>query len=432
MTTRWRNWGRSVVAHPAAIESPMDESEVVALIGRATAAGWSIRPVGAGHSFTPIAATDGILLRLDAFSGLRRVDGREVTLGAGTRLRDLPRLLRPLGLALPNMGDIDTQTVAGAISTGTHGTGAEFTGLAAQITALRIVTADGSVVDCSAAHRSELFQAARIGLGAFGVLTEVTIECVPAFLLAADEHPEPLEFVLENFAELTSGAGHVEFYWFPHTEVALCKTNTRLPVDSGREPLPRWKAVLDDEVTSNGIFALTCGAGWLAPPLVPTINRAAARLVSDRRFTDDSHTVFTSPRRVRFREMEYSIERAALPAAVREIDALIERKGWRISFPLEIRVAAADDVWLSTAYGRPSAYVAVHRYYRDPFAEYFLAVEDILRGFGGRPHWGKLHTLDAAALGERYPRFDDVLAVRDAVDPQRRFRNPYLDRVLGQ
>ena len=429
--TVWRNWGRSVLAHPASIENPCSETEVAALLDRAAADHRPVRAVGAGHSFTPIAATSGVLVRLDALSGVRRVDGNEVTLGAGTRLHDLPHLLRPYGLALQNMGDIDAQTVAGAISTGTHGTGATHPGIAAQVTGLRIVLADGSVADCSALIRPDLFQAARIGLGAFGILTEVTVRCVPAFLLAADEHPQSLASVLEDFDEIASSADHVEFYWFPHTETALVKSNTRLPIEAGRHPQARWRAQLDDEVLSNGVFALTCGLGWLAPQLVPTVNRAAARLVSVREFTDDSYAVFTSPRRVRFREMEFSIDRDALPEAIGEIRALIKRKGWRISFPLEIRVAAADDVWLSTAYGRPSAYIAVHRYYRDPFAEYFLAVQGLLLAFGGRPHWGKLHSLGVEQLRSRYPRFDDALAVRDAVDPDRRFTNAYLDRILG-
>ena len=280
--------------------------------------------------------------------------------------------------------------------------------------------------------RPDLFAAARIGLGAFGVLTEVTLRCVPAFLLAADEHPEPLASVLENFDEITGSAEHVEFYWFPHTDAALVKSNRRLPGDSQPHRLPRWRSLLDDEVTSNGVFALTCGVGWLVPRVIPTVNSAAAKLVSVRKFTDHSQAVFTSPRRVRFREMEYAIDRGALPQAIADIKAMIARKGWRISFPLEIRVTAADDIWLSTAYQRPSAYIAVHRYYREPFADYFLGVQEILLRYGGRPHWGKLHTLDAEQLDGRYPRFRDVQAVRASVDPGGLFRNPYLDRVLGR
>lgn len=429
----WRNWGRSVVSTPARVETPADETEIQTVLARAQREGLTVRPVGAGHSFTPIAATDGISLRLDRLSGLRSVDTATgmVRLGAGTRLWELPALLGPHRLALENMGDIDTQTIAGAISTGTHGTGGNFTGIAGQVAALRLVLADGSVVRCSASERPDLFAAARIGLGGFGILTEVTLRCVPAFLLAADEHPEPLAAVLENFDEIASSAEHVEFYWFPHTDVALVKSNRRLPGDRRPDPLPRWRSVLDDEIILNGVFALTCGVGWLVPQVIPAVNAAAARLVSVRRFTDRSQAVFTSPRRVRFREMEYAIDREALPRAIADIQDLLARTGWRISFPLEIRVAAADDVWLSTAYRRPSAYIAVHRYYRESFAEYFLAVQEILLGYGGRPHWGKLHTLDAAQLRERYPRFDDVRAVRAAVDPGGLFRNQYLDRVLG-
>ena len=204
-------------------------------------------------------------------SGLRRVDvdtGR-VTLGAGTRLRDLPALLEPYGLALQNMGDIDHQSIAGAISTGTHGTGADFTGLAGQVVGLRIALADGSVVDCSAAERPELFEAARVGLGAFGVLTEVTVQCVPAFLLAAEEHPEPLDAVLDGFAERMTAADHVEFYWFPHTDTALVKANRRLPLDADRRPVPRWRSLVDDELLRNGALAGTCLAGAVAADCGP-------------------------------------------------------------------------------------------------------------------------------------------------------------------
>jgi FAD-linked oxidoreductase len=430
---RWRNWGRNVVVDPHHVEMPRDEEEVVDLLARAEREGLSVRPVGAGHSFAPIAETRGVTVRLDRLSGLRWVDpkGTVVCVRAGTRLRDLTPLLAAHGLALENMGDIDTQTLAGAISTGTHGTGADLTGLAGQVRGLRLVLADGSVADCSEVERPELFQAARIGLGAFGVLTEITLKCVPSFRLAADEHPEPLSQVLESFDEISSSAEHVEFYWFPHTTTALVKSNRRVPPDGPGRPLPRWRTILDDEVVSNGVFGLACAAEWIAPPVVPFVNRAAAKLVSVREFTDDSAAVFTSPRRVRFREMEYAIDRAAVPGAIGAIRDLIAGAGWRISFPLEIRTAAADDVWLSTAYRRPTAYIAVHRYFREPFAEYFLAVQDILLQYGGRPHWGKLHTLGADRLRGRYPRFDDVVAVRDEVDPGRRFRNDYLDRVLG-
>jgi L-gulonolactone oxidase len=430
----WRNWGRSVTAHPQTVGTPQSEQDVVDLVTAAARSGRTIRPVGAGHSFTPIAATDSIQMRLDRLSGILAVDATtgEVTFGAGTRLADLPALLSPHRLAMDNMGDIDRQTIAGAISTGTHGTGARFTGLAGQVTGLRVVLADATVADVDAEHRPDLFTAARLGLGAFGILTQVRLRCVPAFLLAADEHPEPLSELLADFDNRIAAVDHLEFYLFPHTDIALVKQNSRLPAWTAPRPLPRWRTLLDDEITSNGVFAVTCALGTLVPPLVPPINAVAARAVSRRSYTDRSPAVFTSPRRVRFREMEFGIDLGALPAALAQIRDLIADRGWRISFPMEIRVAAADDIPLSTAYGRPTAYIAVHRFVAEPFASYFLAVEQILLRYGGRPHWGKLHTLDAARLRPRYPLFDQVLAVRREVDPRGLFTNHYLDRVLGR
>lgn len=429
----WRNWSRSVSSQPVDIADPADEDALRIVLGAAAGNGLTVRPVGAGHSFTPIAATDGVSLRLHQLAGLRFVDpatGR-VTLGAGTRLADIPRLIRPHGLAMANLGDIDHQTIAGAINTGTHGTGAGFTGLAGQVAALRLMLADGSVVDCSASARPELFAAARLGLGAFGVLTEVTLDCVPTFLLHADEHPEPLDEVLETFVERAHGVDHIEFYWFPHTTTALVKVNTRLPGDARSDPVPRWRFLLDDELLSNGALGAACRLGALVPAAIPAINRTADRLVSARDYTDDSHAVFTSPRRVHFREMEYGIDPAALTTVARDIDALIAANNWRISFPLEFRIAAADDIPLSTAYRRETVYVAVHRFWREPFGRYFLEVERILAAAGGRPHWGKLHSQSAPSLRERYPRFDEVRAVRASVDPDGLFENPYLRRVLG-
>ncbi|MDQ2781932.1 MAG: FAD-binding protein, partial [Actinomycetota bacterium] len=361
-TGGWQNWGRSAAMTFAEVRTPADESEVAAVLLSAKASGRRVRPMGAGHSFTPIAVTDGVSLRLDRLSGVRSADRSSglVTVGAGIRLRDLSVLLRIHGLALENIGDIDAQTLAGAISTGTHGTGARFTGLAGQVRAMRMVLADGSVVTCSADQRSDLFEAARVGLGAFGVLTEVTLQCVPEFLLSADEHPEPLDGVLDGFAERMAATDHVEFYWFPHTDTALVKSNTRVPVDTPAHPIPLWRNVIDDELMSNGVFAVTCLLGSTVPSLIPRVNRAAAHLVSHRTYIDQSQRVFTSRRRVRFREMEYALPVAELPDALRAVRRLIADRGWRISFPMEIRVAAADDVWLSTAYGRDTAYLAVH------------------------------------------------------------------------
>ncbi len=410
---------------------PTSEDEVAQLVSQAAAAGRRIKARGAGHSFTAIATTDGLHLDLTFLSGVVTAAGDTglVTLLAGTRLADLPRLLAPFGLALENMGDIDCQTISGAISTGTHGTGGSFMGLAGQVRHLRLVLEDGSVVDTVPGET--LFAAAVLGLGAIGILTAVTVQCVPEYGIRAQEVPEPLEDVVQAFAERVSAADHFEFYWFPGTDIALTKTNTRLPVGAELEPQPRWKQFLDDEVMSNAAFGALCSIGSAAPSLVPAINRTAVRFASQRTYSDRSQAVFTSPRRVRFREMEFAIPRERLGAVFREVQSLIRRRGWLISFPLEMRATAADNIWLSTAYQRESAYVAVHRYHAEPFAEYFLAVQEIMVAHGGRPHWGKLHTLGADQLRQLYPRFDDFLKVRNQVAPAGLFGNDYLDRVLG-
>ena len=432
----WRNWARTEVASPQHFETPGTTEDLARIVARASGQGERVKAVGAGHSFTGAAVTDGTLISLDRMSGLVAVDptptGARVIVQAGTRLHHLSDLLWAQGLALPNLGDIDVQSVAGAISTGTHGTGTAFFGLAAAVCGATIVLADGRVVDCSPEHEPELFEAARLGLGALGILATVTLDCVPAFRLHAEEAPSSLRATLDDLDELRSGVDHFEFYWFPHTDGVLVKRNTRLPGATPVRPVGRMRALLDDELLSNGAFALFQEVGRRAPSTIPTLNKVASRVLSPRTFVDRSHRVFASTRRVRFREMEYAIPVDRLPEVLREIDAWLLRNDVRIGFPVEVRFARADEVWLSTAYGRETAYVAVHQYHRRDHRAFFDGVEPILRAAQGRPHWGKLHSLAAPELRDIYPRFDDFLAVRDRVDPGRTFTNPYLRRVLGE
>lgn len=432
--TRWRNWGRVETANPEFIARPTSVDEVVAIVRHARDLNLPVKAVGAGHSFTAIAITPGIQLDVSGIDGVIHVDEklRQVTLGAGTNLYQIPTLLAPHGLAMENLGDIDRQTIAGATSTGTHGTGEAFPGISAQLVAVTLVTGDGSILRVSATENAELLPAVRLGLGALGIIVEVTVQCVPAFVLHALERPEPFDEVLDNFRERVNSSDHFEFYWFPHTDRVLTKTNTRLSADAPLAALGPVKRWFDDTFMSNGVFALTCATGKGVPVLVPGINKLASKLTGDREFTDVSTSVFTTKRTVPFREMEYAIPREAIPDAVRAVRKLIRDRGWRISFPIEVRAAAADDLWLSTAYARETGYIAVHRYWRENHVEYFHAVEDIMRGFDGRPHWGKIHFRDAESLSEVYPHFDDFLAVRDRLDADRIFTNPYLDRVLGK
>ena len=427
----WSNWSGLETATPSAIYWPVDVHAVAEVIQRAAERGLRVKPVGAGHSFSGIAVPDDIQLRLDRMTGIAAVDGTRVTVHGGTRLADLNVLLAERGLAMANLGDIDTQTITGAIATGTHGTGATVPGLAAQVRALTMVRADGRIVHCSPEHDADLFHSARVGLGALGVVTDVTLECVPAFLLRAVEAPQPLEAVLGRLDDLVDGNDHFEFYWFPHTARTLTKRNNRVPEGSTRAPLPRWRAGLDDEFLSNTVFEWTNRLAARRPAWVPAINGLASRALTARSYTDHSHRVFASPRRVVFRESEYAVPRAAVPDVLAALRTWIDRHDERLPFPVEVRFAAPDDVWLSTGYERANGYVAVHQYHRLDHRRYFAAFESIVAEHEGRPHWGKLHTLELDRLRELYPRLDDVRAVRDRVDPERRFGGAYLDRVLG-
>ncbi|CAN5190738.1 D-arabinono-1,4-lactone oxidase [soil metagenome] len=427
----WRNWGRSESSQPRFTSRASSVDDVVETVRFGRDRGLTVKTVGASHSFTGIAAAPGVQLDVSAVDGLLAVDGNRVTLGAGTNLYQLPALLAPHGLALANMGDIDRQTIAGATSTGTHGTGAQFGGLATQIRAVTLVTAAGELLHVSETENAELLPAVTLALGALGVLVDVQIECVPAFLLHAVERPEKSSTVLAEWQQRLAENDHFEFYAWPHSDLVSTKSNNRLPTDSPRQPLGRFRGWFENQFMSNTVFSASLEMLRVVPALIPPMNRLSVKLEANREFTDDSPYVFATTRAMRFREMEYALPVDRVPEALTAVHALIERKGWRISFPIEVRASAADDLWLSTAHGRPTGYIAVHRFWKEDEREYFREVEAIMRDFEGRPHWGKMNARTADDLRPAYPHFDDFLAVRDRLDPDRLFTNDYLERVLG-
>ncbi len=433
MARAWRNWGRNQLARPVRTVTPASVADVASVVRDAVRDGLRVKAVGSGHSFTAAAVTDGVLVHLDNLDGLLAADTVTglVTVQAGMPLHRLNAELEQHGLSMTNLGDIDRQTIAGAIGTGTHGTGARYGGIAAQVRGLELVLADGSVVTCSEQERPELFAAARVGLGALGVVTAVTLQTEPLFALHAAEKAARLPAVLERLDDYVAGNDHFEFYWFPHTEACQTKENNRVPEGVPLQPLPGLRSWVDDDLLANTVFGATCRFAHSAPGVTRRINRVVGKALTDREYTDVSHKVFVSSRRVRFREMEYAVPRESIRDVVTALKDWVDSSDEPISFPVEVRFAAPDDIWLSTANGRESAYVAVHKYYRDSYDRYFRAVEGIMSEVGGRPHWGKLHFLDAATLAGRYPRFDDFRRVRDEVDPQRVFANAYLERVLG-
>jgi L-gulonolactone oxidase len=438
----WRNWAGDERCRPAAVEIPGSIEEISEVIARAVAREDRVRVAGAGHSFSDVALTDGSQLRLERLTRVLDVDRSSglVRVQGGITIRELNARLAAHELALENLGDVDSQSIAGAISTATHGTGAGLRNLSAQVAELTLVLADGSTLCCAEDIDSEVFRAARVGLGALGVIAEVTLRCVPAFTLRGVDAPMPLGDTLERFEELALGNDHFEFFVFPHAEVALTRTNNR--TEEPPRPRGRVGAYANDVLLTNHAFELLCRAGRRFPRRIPQINRLVTRLAGAATRVDRSDRIFASPRLVRFTEMEYALAREHTPEAVRRVMALvpargfavpfpIEQRGFAVPFPIEVRTVAPDDALLSTAAGRDSGFVAVHMYRGMAWEPYFRAVEAIMDELDGRPHWGKRHFQTAATLRPRYPDWDRFQAVRARLDPEERFANAWTDRILG-
>jgi L-gulonolactone oxidase len=427
----WRNWGGNQTCSPLSLERPRSESEIIELVQAAAERGERVKVFGAGHSFTDIACTEGRLVSLEGYDRVLDVDAGAATIKveAGITIARLGETLEGYGLAQPNLGDVAYQSIAGAISTATHGTGARLGNIATQVKAISLVTADGGLLECTADRDPDVFAAARVGLGALGVVSTVTLQCVPGFTLRSVQTPRGLDEVLEQIDELTAQNDHFEFFWVPHSDRVLAIANNR--TEAPPDPPGRLSAYFNDMLMENHAFGLLQRVGRARTNWIPGLGRLTARLLSSREVVDRSHRVFANERLVRFVEMEYALPREALAAAVHEVRSMIEQKGLRISFPVEVRVAAGDDIWLSTATGRDTCYVAVHVFQGLPFEAYFREVEAIMNGHDGRPHWGKMHFQTAASLRPKYPRWDDFIRVRDRLDPEGRFSNDYLDRVLG-
>ena len=428
----WRNWAGDQRCAPVVVDEPASETEIVDCVERARDTGRRVRAVGSGHSFTDIACTDGHMLRLTRMARVLHADESTglVRVQPGITLHQLGAELGALGLALENQGDIDAQSLAGAVATATHGTGARFPNISAQVMALRLVTADGSVTELSEDADREAFLAARVGLGALGVVSELTLRCLPVYTLHRVDEPRSLDETLERLDELVDGNDHFEFWAFPYTDVALTRTTER----SGREPEPvdPRAAWLQERVLENRLLDLCCRAGRLVPALVPAINRGITRAFSRSVRTDRSHRVYATRREVRFTEMEYAIPRAAAAVCARRVMELVERRRLPVGFPIEVRFVAGDDAHLSPAHGRETAYIAVHMYRGVEYESYFRAVEAVMREYGGRPHWGKRHYRSAAELSGLYPEWERFQAVRARLDPSGVFGNDYTDRVLGR
>jgi L-gulonolactone oxidase len=428
MSPLWHNWAGEQRCAPTAIERPESEEQLAELVAAAAARGDRVRAVGTGHSFTDCACTDGVMIDMSAMQRVVAADAQSglVTVEGGIKLRALGPQLAEHGLGLENQGDIDAQSITGATVTATHGTGARFQNLSARIVGLRLVTADGEIRDLS---QGDDYLAARVSLGALGVISQVTVQAVPLYTLHRRDEPLALADTLARLDEHVDGSDHFEFFVFPYADRALTRTTRRSHEEP--HPPPQWKRTLSEDIVENTALDVVCRVGRRFPRAAPRLNRLITSAMSGSTVEDRAYKVYATERRVRFTEMEYAIPRAHARAAVERVIDLVKRRALPIMFPLEVRFAAPDDAFLSTAHGRDTCYVAVHQYTGMEFETYFRAVEEIMDGFGGRPHWGKRHYQSAATLRERYPDFDRFLAVRDELDPNRVFLNDYTRRVLG-
>jgi L-gulono-1,4-lactone dehydrogenase len=426
----WSNWTGDQVCDPARMAWPRDTDEVVKAVENASNEERTVRVVGAGHSFSDAVPTDGVLLSLGSMHRVLDFDESAATVRvqAGITLHDLNERLAEKDLALENLGDIDVQSAAGATQTGTHGTGGRLKNLSAGIVAMQLVTGDGSVIEVDESSDPDTWRAARVGIGALGVVTEMTLKTVPAFTLRGTDEGKPLEEVLESLDDLVDANEHFEFFTFPHSPLALTRTNNR--VEDPPRPRSRAMAWTNDVLVTNYLFGVICRAGRRWPSRIPSLNRLVSRLAGSSVRVDRSYRIFSSPRLVRFTEMEYALPRAHGAEAVRAVRALVEKSGFHVPFPLEVRFVAKDDAFLSPASERDTCYVAVHMFEKMDYEPYFRAVESIMNELEGRPHWGKRHWQTAATLAPRYPQWSRFAQVRIKLDPSGLFANDYVRRVL--
>ena len=398
----WRNWSGNVIATPGSVAAPSSETEIIGLIRRASREQQGIRVAGSGHSFTPLCATEDILVSLDGFQGTPSIDPRkgQARVVAGTKISQLGVPLLKAGVALENQGDVDYQSAAGAISTGTHGTGSAFGSLSTQVTTLRLILASGEIITCSEAADPDMFKAAQVSLGLLGLVSQVTFRVVPAYRLRERTWVAGVESCLAEFDSLDQSNRHVEFFWVPATDKCALKAL------SATEEEPRGVAPED-----------------LAPP--GTIERY---VLPER--VDWSHRIFPSERKVLFNEMEFAVPHASGRECFAEIRELMLGRHRNVRWAVEYRTQKADDIYLSPAYQRNVVTISVHQAAELPYEPFFNDVEMIFRNHRGRPHWGKIHSHTAKELGELYPKWARFLEIRDHLDPQGRFLNPYLRRLM--
>lgn len=425
----WSNWSGSVQGAPLQVARPRSVDELARMIGAYGRDGRHVRVVGAGHSFTPLVQTDDVLMSLDDLQGIETIDNERgtATVLGGTRLFNLGNALFKHGLAQENLGDINVQSISGAISTGTHGTGTRFGNLSTQVAGLTLVTASGEVLECSPEREPDVFKAAQVSVGTLGVIAKVHLRVVPAKRLHYQAYRKKLADCLANLEQYKQENSHFEFYWFPFTNSVQAKflNETETTATTGS-----FWGNFNKIVLENGVYWVLSECCRLVPRSCKTVCNISAQTIANIDETNYSHRLYTTPRWVRFQEMEYNIPAEHTSTVITEIQNCIEHNQFEVHFPLECRFVHSDDIWLSPAYQRESAYIAVHMYCGMPYQSYFQHIEEIFKRYQGRPHWGKIHTRTSDELAELYPRWHDFRCVRATLDPDGMFLNDYLRKLF--
>ncbi|WP_405996974.1 D-arabinono-1,4-lactone oxidase [Streptomyces sp. NBC_00829] len=426
----WSTWSGTAGCLPAQLAAPTSEDEIAEAVRAAVRNGLNVRTAGTGHSFNRLVTTPGALLDLTSYKGVVAVDrvAGEVTVRAGTRIGELCRVLDRDGLALANIGTLADQTIAGALSTGNHGTGLAHPPLSGQVARLRLLTADGNVLTVGPDDDPDLWGGVRTALGTLGVLTTVTLRCVPQFNLRHRVDSAPLQELLERFGAWAGESEHPSLNWQPWTDRVTLRSIDRTDAPSTPRASARRLAATLDEVRCGftGQVARVGGART-----VPALTAGLGGLGPTSPYVDASHRVFTFPQPVRFLAMEHALPLERTADALRELRPALRRLGMHSPYSVLVRVGAGDDVLLSPAHGRATGYVNLTVPRTVGHLEILRIAEHILRGHDARPHWGKAHTATAEVLAPRYPRWKDFRRIRAVLDPEGTFSNEYTDKVLG-
>ncbi|MCJ8512387.1 D-arabinono-1,4-lactone oxidase [Acinetobacter lwoffii] len=415
----WRNWSGSQFS-AARIVQPSQISELQSLVKTHA----HIRAVGAGHSFSPLAKTDEVLLNLDLLKGIVAFDQEKTqcTVRAGTRLYDLGKDLVPINQALINQGDIDQQSLAGAISTGTHGTGIDLPCISAFVEGFELLTADGELLQCHRGQNAEIFQAGRVALGSLGILTQITLQNRPRYKLKEQIQLCSLKDIFTHIGQWKHQHRHIEFWAFLHADQVILKTLD----DTEDDIQPRQESWPSEDTLLTVCSELT----RLFPKTNPYLQKLLSVFVKSTCYVDWSSRIFPTPRNTRFNEMEYQIPVEQGLQCLQEVLATLRKHKVPMFFPIEFRYVKGDEIWLSPFYQRDSVSISIHQFYKQDYHAIFDLVEPILQKYQGRPHWGKLHSMSAASLRELYPKWDNFMVLRQQLDPQQKWLNPYLKELF--